>query len=148
MIFVFLFLTYFTLYDNLSFQSVLPFPLGDLPDPGIEPVSLKSPTLVGGFFTTKTTWKALLFPFIGLLSYIWGFPWWPGGQRVCLQCRRHRRYGFNPWVRNILWRRKWQPIPVFLQEKSHGQSSRRGYSPESQRVCIYWEREKDFFSIY
>ena len=31
----------------------LPFPTpGDLPDPGIEPMSLVSPTLAGGFFTT------------------------------------------------------------------------------------------------
>ena len=37
----------------------LPFPLpGDLPDPGIEPVSLVSPALAGGFFTTSTTWEA------------------------------------------------------------------------------------------
>ena len=27
----------------------------DLPDPGIEPVSLMSPALAGGFFTTSTT---------------------------------------------------------------------------------------------
>ena len=45
-------------------KNLLPFPLlpplspGDLPDPGIEPVSLKSPELAGGFFTTSTTWKA------------------------------------------------------------------------------------------
>ena len=29
----------------------------------------------------------------------------------------------------IPWRRKWQPIPVFLSEKSHGQRSLTGYSP-------------------
>ena len=28
---------------------------GDLPDPGIESVSLASPALAGGFFTTSTT---------------------------------------------------------------------------------------------
>ena len=28
---------------------------GDLPDPGIEPTSLKSPALAGGFFTTSAT---------------------------------------------------------------------------------------------
>ena len=33
-------------------------PLGDLPDPGIKPVSLISYTLAGRFFTTSTTWKA------------------------------------------------------------------------------------------
>ena len=31
--------------------------LGDLPDLGIEPVSLKSPELAGGFFTTSSTWE-------------------------------------------------------------------------------------------
>ena len=34
-------------------------PPGDLPDPGIEPASLRSPALVGGFFTTTATWEAL-----------------------------------------------------------------------------------------
>ena len=40
-----------------------------------------------------------------------------------------RRHGFNPWVRKIPWRRKWQPIPVSLSGKSHGQRSLAGYSP-------------------
>ena len=31
---------------------------GDLPNPGTEPTSLKSPALAGGFFTTSTTWEA------------------------------------------------------------------------------------------
>ena len=31
---------------------------GDLPDPGIEPMSLMSPALAAGFFTTITTWEA------------------------------------------------------------------------------------------
>ena len=28
-----------------------------------------------------------------------------------------------------IWRRKWQPTPVFLPRKSHGQRSLMGYSP-------------------
>ena len=32
-------------------------------------------------------------------------------QRTCLQCRRP---GFDPWVRKIPWRKKWQPTPVIL----------------------------------
>ena len=32
-------------------------------------------------------------------------------------------------VRKIPWRRKWQPTPVFLPGKSHGQRSLVGYSP-------------------
>ena len=37
--------------------------------------------------------------------------------------------GFYLWVRKIPWRRKWQPTPVFLPGKSHGQRSLAGYSP-------------------
>ena len=32
------------------------------------------------------------------------------------------RYRFDPWVRKIPWRRKWQPTPVFLP----GESPRTG----------------------
>ena len=31
---------------------------GDLPDLGIESMSLMSPALAGGFFTTSATWEA------------------------------------------------------------------------------------------
>ena len=34
-------------------------PLGDLPDPGIEPASLVSPALASGFFTTSATREAI-----------------------------------------------------------------------------------------
>ena len=48
------------------------------------------------------------------------------GKSVCVQCRRA---GFDPWFGKIPWRRKWQPIPVLLPGKSHGQRSLVGYSP-------------------
>ena len=35
-------------------------PPGDLPDPGIEPMSLMSPELAGGFSTTSATWETLV----------------------------------------------------------------------------------------
>ena len=39
--------------------SGLPFPSPrDLPDPGMEPASLMSPALAGGFFTTSATQEA------------------------------------------------------------------------------------------
>ena len=44
------------------------------------------------------------------------------------QCRSHRKSWFNPWVRESLWRKKWQPPPVFLPGKSHGERSLGGYS--------------------
>ena len=39
--------------------SELPFSSpGDLPNPGIEPTSLMSPALAGGFFTINVIWEA------------------------------------------------------------------------------------------
>ena len=38
------------------------------------------------------------------------------------------RSGFDPWVRKILWRREWQPTPVFLPGESHRHRSLMGYS--------------------
>ena len=57
-----------------------------------------------------------------------GFPWWLSGKESARQCRRHKRCRFDPWVRNIPWRRKWQPSPLFLPGKSHGQRSLVVYS--------------------
>ena len=45
---------------------------------------------------------------------------------ACLQCRRP---GFHPWVGKIPWGRKWQPTPVSLAGKFHGQRSLVGCSP-------------------
>ena len=30
-----------------------------------------------------------------------GFPKWLSGKESACQCRRHKRYGFDPWVRKI-----------------------------------------------
>ena len=59
-------------------------PLGDLPDAGIEPVSLMFPSLAGRLFTTRAT----------------------GSQYI------------NVYV--YIWRRKWQPTPIFLPREFHG----------------------------
>ena len=39
------------------------------------------------------------------------------------------RCGFDPWVGKIPWSRKWQPTPVFLPRKFHGQRRLKGCSP-------------------
>ena len=47
-------------FSRQEYRSGLPCsPPGDLPDPGTEPASFKSPALAGGFFTTSTTREAL-----------------------------------------------------------------------------------------
>ena len=46
-------------FSRQEHWSRLPFsPSGDLPYPGIKPMSLISPALEGGFFATSTTWEA------------------------------------------------------------------------------------------
>ena len=49
----------FMAFSRQRYWSGLPyFAPGDLPDPGIKPVSLRSPALAGRFFITTTTWEA------------------------------------------------------------------------------------------
>ena len=43
-------------------------------------------------------------------------------------------FEFSLWVGKIPWRRKWQPTPVFVPGKSHGQRGLVGCSPWSHRT--------------
>ena len=82
-----------------------------------------------------------------------GFPGGTSGKEPACQCRRHKRCGFDPLVKKIPWRRAWQPTPVFLSGKSHGQRSPVGYSPlgckesdplgvfsNESTLCIRWPK--------
>ena len=51
--------------------------------------------------------------------------WW----RTVCQCRRHKGCKFDPWIGKIPWSRKWQPTPIFLRGKFHGERILAGYSP-------------------
>ena len=73
-----------------------------------------------------------------------GLPRWRSDRESACQCGRHRRLMFDPWVRKIPWSRKWQPIPVFLPRKFHGQTSLEDYSPwghnesdTTERLSVY-----------
>ena len=92
---------------------------------------------VSGFESLVFLWVWISHPFFGLFPRIWvlwsvceyasqGFLGGPAVEESACQCRR---CGFDPWVGKIPWRRKWQPTPVFLPGKSHGQRSLAGYSP-------------------
>ena len=61
-----------------------------------------------------------------------GLPQWLSGKEPNCQCRRQ---GFHLWVGKIPSRRKWQPTPVFLSGKSHGQRSLAG--------CRHSHKESD-----
>ena len=43
-----------------------------------------------------------------------------------------KRPRFLPWVGKI-WRRAWQPTPVFSPRESHGQKKLTGYSPQGRK---------------
>ena len=71
---------------------------------------------------------------ICIINHILLSPFYPGGLVAKhLPPLRCMRCGFDPWVRNIPWRGKWQPTPVFLPGKSHEQRRLAGYSPRSYK---------------
>ena len=80
----------------------------------------------------KNTWYTL--------SYIGGFPAGASGKESTCQCRGCKRPGFEPWVRKIPQRRKWQPTPVFLPGKFHGQRNLSRYSPWGRKESDTIER--------
>ena len=61
-----------------------------------------------------------------LLCIRQGFPGGASGEEPAFQCRRHKKLGFDPWIRKVPWRRAWQSTPVFLPRESHGQRSLAG----------------------
>ena len=73
--------------------------------------------------------------------YIYSLPRWLSGKASTCQCWRHRRHGFDPWVGKILWRRKWQPTPVFLPGESHGWRSLVDYSPKGRKESDTTEQQ-------
>ena len=67
------------------------------------------------------------------------FPGSASGKESTCQCRSWDRHGFDPWVRKIPWRRKWQPTPVFLPGEFQEQRSLAGYSArDCRRVRHSW----------
>ena len=68
-----------------------------------------------------------------------GLPWWLSGKESACH---YRRLGFNPWIRKIPWRRRWQPTPVLLPEKCHGQRSLVGSSPQGWKETYTTEAIK------
>ena len=70
-----------------------------------------------------------------------------GGKESACQCRRLKRFRFNPCVRKIPWRKKWQPTPVFLPKKFHGLRSLAGYSPWGHKEADTTEHQHTHISI-
>ena len=92
-------------------------PPWDLPDPGIEPASLMSPALAGGFFTTSTTWEAQL----ELLSSDQGHP--------SCELLGRRPQGATPLL----------SPPLKTWESRAGQAARAGPVIELVGLLLTWE---------
>ena len=69
-----------------------------------------------------------------------GLPRVFSGKESTCQYRKHKRCGFNSWVRKIPCRRQWQPTPVLLPGEFHGQRSLAGYSPLGHKESDTTER--------
>ena len=50
------------------------------------------------------------------------FPGGASGKEPTCQCRRNKKFGLDPWVEKIAWRKAWQITLVFLL----GESQDRG----------------------
>ena len=109
-------------FSRQDYWSGLPRPLsGDLPDPGIEPSSLMSPALGGGFFTTSAMtvildnalsflppWLSSLNPWLANTQSRWALLSKKAGAYHCLTPWSQRSPGITP----ILPFRA-QPLPGF-----------------------------------
>ena len=92
-----------------------------IPDQGMSPCPLQ--------WKYRFCWEVLISCVLNLkCRFCTGveLPRWLSGKESACQCRRQ---GFHLWVGKIPWRSKWQPTPVFLPWKSHGQGCLVGYSP-------------------
>ena len=72
-------------------------------------------------FSLPAKWEMLF-----VLITFWGFPDGTSGKESTYRCSRCKGRGFNPWLGISLGGRKWQPTPVFLPGKFHGQEELGG----------------------
>ena len=96
--------------------------------------------------------KEKIFHFSGstdlqVLLNSWSLPGGSSGKEPACQCRRHKRCRFEPWVGKIPWRRKWQPAPIFLPGKFHGQKSLAGYSMWDRKEIRLTTKHIEIFQI-
>ena len=82
-------------------------------------------------FFQEGPWNAIKFFCQKMFSWSiwWVFPGGSVGKEHAWQSRRLKKCGFDPWVGKIPWNRSWQPTPVSLPGKVHGQWSLAGYGP-------------------
>ena len=97
------------------------------------------------YISSRLTYVIVFRMYLCVCMYIYmldGLPWLPSGKESACWCRRP---GFILGLEDAL-RRKWQPTPVFLPGKSHGQRSPADYSPwNHKRVRHDWVTKQQYF---
>ena len=90
-----------------------------------------------GWVTSHCIYVAyLLYPFtvdghlVASMSCV-GLPLWVSGKESTCNVGD---LGLIPGSRRLLWRRVWQPTPVFMSGESHGQRGLVGHDPYGHRV--------------
>ena len=89
--------------------------------------------MLGGLFSADLAW-----PMIFHTSFNF-----PGGSVVkesACQCRRGRRDGFDPGVGKMPWRKRRQPVPLFLPGESQGQRSLAAVYDHKEAGTAEWLR--------
>ena len=104
-------------------------PPGDLSNPGIEPRSLMSPALIGGFFTISATWEALLY--IHTNSP-------PGGcTQIHRSCARHTSSSLHA-----------QPHAMACLVCPHGRQPSAGWTHTARHRCAQMHAEPPCTTVH
>ena len=96
------------------------------------------------FYPSQKIYQIMVF--IDVYEYF-RLPSWSSAKEPTCQCRRCRKGGFDPYIKKIPWRKKWQPTPVFLPEKLHGQRSLAGYLAHGFTKSRTWLSDWAWLSV-
>ena len=82
---------------------------------------------------------------VAVHQYLFGLPKCCSGKESTCQCRRCRRHGFDPWVRNILWRRNDNPLQRSCLEDS---TEKGAWWTTVYKVAKSWTQLSDWAHTY
>ena len=105
--------------------------------------SAKGPGVTCPLWKASKTWQPLCSWGRSQLPFIGGvmsdrLPRWGSGKESACHCRRHKRHGYDPWVRKIPWRRNSNPLQYSCLENSMDRGPWRATeSDTTEHACMY-----------
>ena len=113
-------------FSRQEYWSGLPFPTpGDLPDPGIKPMSFYVSRIADGFFTTDPPGKPIKLLYNPAIPLLGIYP----EEAITEKDTCTPIFTATLFTIARTWRRQWHPTPVLLPGKSHGQRTLVDCSP-------------------